>query len=147
MDILEEPKAHQSGEHGGSAVGDKGQGYPRHWHQPHSHPDIFKGLEGEPGDHPNADQSAEEVIGALGDQERSPEEEAKEEEHQPRSEKAGLLPCHGKDEVGLLFRDEAAVGLWSVEEAATQDSAGTNGYASLPKLIPALLGICSWIYE
>ena len=81
MDVLQQPKADQSGEHGGTTIGDKGQGNACHRHQPHGHPNIFKGLKRKPSDHPNAYQPAKEIIGSLGDQKGPPEEEAKEGQH------------------------------------------------------------------
>lgn len=122
MDILEEPKTDQGGEHGGASIGDKWQGNPGHRHQAHGHPNILKGLEREPGDDPHTDQSTKEVIGALGDQEGSPEEEPKEEKHEPASKESSLLPGNCKDEVGLLLRDESAICLWAVEQPSAQDA-------------------------
>ena len=66
MNILKEPKADEGGKHRGASIGDEGQRYPGHRHEPHGHSDIFKGLKGEPGDNPHTDQSAEEIVGSLG---------------------------------------------------------------------------------
>ena len=147
MDILKEPKADQGGEHGGASIGDKWQGNPGHRHQAHRHPNILKRLEREPGDNPHTDQSTKEVIGALGDQEGSPEEEPKEEEHEAASKESGLLPRNCKDEVGLLLGDKSAIGLRSIEQPSAQDSTRSDGDTSLAKLISALLWIRIGIYK
>ena len=122
MDILKEPKADQGGKHGRASIGDKWEGNPCHRHQAHRHPNILEGLEREPGDNPYADQSAKEVVRPLGDQEGSPEEEGEEEEHEATSKESRLLPRNCEDEVGLLLRDESAIGLRSMEQPSAQDS-------------------------
>ena len=115
MDVLKQAKAHQSGKHARTAIRDKWQRNPRHGHQPHRHTDIFKGLEGKPADDSHAYQSTEEVISALGYQECSPEKEAEEANDETRTDKASLFTCHCKNKVGLLFWNEAAICLRTVE--------------------------------
>ena len=115
MDVLEQAEANQGGEHAGAAIGNKWQRHTSHWHQTHGHADIFKGLESKPSDHAYADQSTKEIIRALSNQKRSPEEEAEEPDDQSGTDKSGLLTRYCKNKVGLLFWHKATIGLRAVE--------------------------------
>ena len=61
MHALEQPKTDQIGEHTRPTIGHEWKWHPGHRHEAHRHSNIFKGLEGEPGDHSDAYQSSEDI--------------------------------------------------------------------------------------
>jgi len=75
MDVLEQSEANEVSEHTRAAIGHKGQRDTGHRHQTHRHSNIFKGLEGEPGDDAHTYQSPKGVARSSGDNKGSEEED------------------------------------------------------------------------
>ena len=123
MDVLEQAKADQVGEHAGAAIGHKGQGNSGHRHHAHSHSNIFVHLEGEPGDYSHDYQLSKEIFGSLGNQERSEEENSKEQENQRATQKSEFFTGNCKNKVSLLFGNETTICLRTIEQALPQKSA------------------------
>ena len=85
MYVLEQTKPNQVSKHARTAIGHKGQGHTGHRHQAHRHANVFKGLKGKPGDHPDTDQPAKGIISPPRNHERSEKEESKAEQDETRS--------------------------------------------------------------
>ena len=135
MDVEQQPDRHQGGEHRGAAVGHHRQRYAGHRHDAEAHADVLERLEAEPAHDPRSGQPAEGVVGARRDPDRPPQQHQEQPDDQRGPDQSELLTGDREDEVGVLLRDEARLGLRAVEETLAEQSPVADGDPGLCRVV------------
>ena len=104
-------------------------------HDPHHHPDVDDELEQDHRGHPGREHRAERVARPPAGDEDPPQEQREQDEQHQAADEPELLGEHGEHEVGRLDRQEVALRLRAVGQAASEPPARADRDLRLIELV------------
>src|SRR5437763_2728748 len=135
-DVHQQAKPQHHRNHSRSAIGNQRQRHPDDRNETHDHCYIDESIEKETGGNSQAEQPSEQTAAPQGDRKGIADHDHIEPEQDQAADEPEFLGDHRKDEIGLLLRQKAQMGLRPEQEALAENSPGAERYLRLGDVVP-----------